>query len=88
MIRNAKRLGLEVVHVGWYEDDKQVTARRKAHVTGPAWSFVRGAVKVTSLGTLDAAKSEFLVAFRRTGGSTPAQRASANGGVTTAAAAE
>lgn len=86
MIKNAARLGLEVVHVGWYEDDKQVTARRKAHVTGPAWSFVRGAVKVTSLGTLDAAKSEFLVAFRRVGGSTPAQRAA--GGVTTSATAE
>ncbi|HEY1489342.1 MAG TPA: class I SAM-dependent methyltransferase [Micromonosporaceae bacterium] len=65
MTRLAERLGLDVVHVGWYEDGKQIQAREKAHVTGAAWSAVRGAVKVGSLGVLDAARSEFLVILRR-----------------------
>ena len=56
MIRHAARLGLEVAHVGWFEDGKQVEARRKARVTGPAWTVVKGAVKVGSLGMMDAAR--------------------------------
>jgi hypothetical protein len=76
LTRQAEQLGLEVVHVGWYEDSKQIMARTKAHVTGPAWAIVRGVVKGGSLGLLDAAASEFLVVLRRGNGAsdTPAQR--------------
>jgi SAM-dependent methyltransferase len=76
MIRNAADLGLEVVHVGWYEDSKQIMARKKAHVTGPAWTVVRGTVKVGSLGMMDAARSEFLIVLHKTDSErVPAQRA-------------
>jgi SAM-dependent methyltransferase len=72
MTRQAARIGLEVVHVGWYEDSKQIMARTKAHVTGPAWKVVRGVVKGGSFGLLDAAKSEFLVVLRRIDTPSPA----------------
>ena len=79
LTRQASSLGLEVVHVGYYEDSKQVMARRKAYVRGPAWSAVKGIVKVGSLGQLDAAKSEFLILLRRIDSpSVPTQRTAAD----------
>ncbi len=75
MMGQAARLGLEVAHVGFYEDSKQVQARQKAHVTGPAWSAVRGTVKVGSLGMMDAARSEFLIVLHKPSTQVPSQRA-------------
>lgn len=65
LIRRAARLGLTVVHIGWYEDSKQQQLRHRFRLTGVAWRVVRGIVKVGSFGLLDAARTELLLVLRR-----------------------
>jgi SAM-dependent methyltransferase len=67
MIRRLGERGLVPVFEGFFEDGKQVAFRRKLRLTGWLWRGVCGLVRAITLGRMDAARSEYLVVFRRQG---------------------
>jgi SAM-dependent methyltransferase len=67
MAHQLAQWGFAPIFEGFFEDAKQVAFRHRIRLTGSAWRGVCGLVRVASLGRLDAAHSEYLVVFRRSG---------------------
>jgi ubiquinone/menaquinone biosynthesis C-methylase UbiE len=63
--RWASHAGLEVVFEGYFEDDKQVSVRRRLRLTGQVWIILCALTRTVSLGLLDAARTELLLMVRR-----------------------
>lgn len=65
MIRRFAARGFAPVFHVYFEDAKQAAFRRRIGLIGWRWQAAQAAVRVLSLGLLDAARSEYAVVFRR-----------------------
>jgi methyltransferase family protein len=59
--------GFAPVFEVFFEDAVQATARRRLRITYRRWKAVQAAVRLLSLGLLDAARTDYLAVFRRDG---------------------
>jgi hypothetical protein len=57
--------GFTPVVQAFFEDAKHANTRRSFGLTGRRWKFVQALVRICSFGLLDAARTDYLVAFRR-----------------------
>jgi hypothetical protein len=51
----------------YFEDAEQAELRRRLHLVGGWWSALQTAVRVLTLGLLDAARTDYIVVLRRDG---------------------
>jgi hypothetical protein len=58
--------GFQPVLQVYFEDAGQASRRRRLHITRRRWKAVQFAVRVLSLGLLDAARTDYIAVFRRT----------------------
>jgi SAM-dependent methyltransferase len=61
----AEAAGLEVTYEAYFEDEKQLEARRKFGLDGAAWRLFRWATRVFSGGSLDAEKTEYVLVLTK-----------------------
>ena len=65
MRRRFAEHGFVPVFQCYYEDSDQVAWRRRLRITQGRWTLAQAAVRVLSLGLLDAARTDYIVVFRR-----------------------
>ena len=57
--------GFTPVFQVFYEDSDQISVRRRLRITHGRWNALQAVVRVLSLGFVDAARTDYLVVFRR-----------------------
>jgi hypothetical protein len=65
LLRRFAARGYTPVFQAYFEDPAQAALRRRVRLTGRRWHLAQAAVRIGSLGWLDAARSEYAVIFRR-----------------------
>jgi hypothetical protein len=65
LLRRFARHGYTPAFQVYFEDAKQLRLRQRIGLTGDRWQWAQAAVRILSLGWLDAARSEYAVVFRR-----------------------
>ena len=63
--RRFGRHGFTTAFHAYYEDSDQIEGRQRLRLTDGWWRAARAVVRVLSLGALDAARTDYLVVFRR-----------------------
>jgi SAM-dependent methyltransferase len=59
--------GLDVLFEGYFEDEKQVSIRKRLRLTGPPWTLFRCLLAIASIGVCDPARTELVLMVRRPG---------------------
>ena len=65
MRRRYAEHGFTPVFQCFYEDANQAAWRRRLRITQGRWTLVQAAVRILTLGLLDAARTDYIVVFRR-----------------------
>jgi 2-polyprenyl-3-methyl-5-hydroxy-6-metoxy-1,4-benzoquinol methylase len=66
IIRFARENGFAIEYFHSLEWERQTELRKRFHLTGAVWRFVRSLVRILSVGTVDAERTDFIVVLRKT----------------------